>query len=358
MPVSIKTLENKAKKALLAAKNTQELEAIFKQYLGSKGELTLVLRSLAKLPKTKRVSAGKAANAAKGILLAAFEAQKKKLQKAVSTQPKDWLDISVPGTKIEKGHLHPVTLTRRRAEDIFRSMGFAVAEGPEVETEWYNFDALNIAKDHPARDMWDTFWLKPENPKSEIPSLDSRRGGRNPKQRLLLRTHTSPVQVRYMETHQPPLRIIASGRCFRYEATDASHETNFHQLEGLMVGKDITASNFKAVIQEFLSRFFAKPVSIRLRPTYFPFTEPSFEVDASCVICGAKGCSVCGGDGWLELMGAGMVHPNVFKAVGYNPKDWQGFAFGVGIDRLAMLKYKINDVRLFMSGDLRFLQQF
>ena len=349
MALSVKMLENKAKKALLTASNSQELEAVFKQYLGSKGELTLVLRSLAKLPKTKRASAGKAANNAKGILLATFAAQKKKLQKAVSTQSKDWLDISVPGTKLEKGHLHPVTLARRRAEDIFRSMGFAVAEGPEVETEWYNFDALNIAKDHPARDMWDTFWLKqPEGvQKSKVKS-----------QKFLLLTHTSPVQVRYMETHQPPLRIIASGRCFRYEATDASHETNFHQLEGLMVGKDITASNFKAVIQEFLSRFFAKPVSIRLRPTYFPFTEPSFEVDASCVICGAKGCSVCGGDGWLELMGAGMVHPNVFKAVGYNPKEWQGFAFGVGIDRLAMLKYKINDVRLFMAGDLRFLQQF
>ncbi|MDO8577444.1 MAG: phenylalanine--tRNA ligase subunit alpha [Candidatus Wildermuthbacteria bacterium] len=342
MALNIKTLQSKAKKDFLEAKNGQELEGIFKQYLGPKGELTLILRSLGKLSKQKRVKLGKAANETKNALIELFETQEKKLQKAGVKQTQDWLDITAPGTKIESGHLHPVTLVQRRAEAIFRSMGFEIAQGPEIESEWYNFDALNIAKDHPARDMWDTFWLKPENLK----------------QRLLLRTHTSPVQIRYMETHQPPLRIISPGRCFRYEATDASHETNFYQLEGLMVGKDVTASNFKAVIQEFLSRLFAKPVAIRLRPTYFPFTEPSFEVDASCVICGAKGCSVCGGDGWLELMGAGMVHPNVLKAVGYNPKDWQGFAFGVGLDRLAMLKYKVNDLRLFFSGDLRFLQQF
>ncbi|MDO8632968.1 MAG: phenylalanine--tRNA ligase subunit alpha [bacterium] len=349
MASSVKALQNKAGKAFLEAKNRQELEGIFKQYLGPKGELTLILRSLGKLSKQKRVKLGKDANETKNALLELFEAQEKKLQKAGAKPAQDWLDITAPGTKIESGHLHPVTLVQRRAEAIFRSMGFEIAKGPEIESEWYNFDALNIAKDHPARDMWDTFWLKqPE----EVQKQKAK------SQRSLLRTHTSPVQIRYMETHQPPLRIISPGRCFRYEATDASHETNFYQLEGLMVGKDVTASNFKAVIQEFLSRLFAKPVAIRLRPTYFPFTEPSFEVDASCVICGAKGCSVCGGDGWLELMGAGMVHPNVLKAVGYNPKDWQGFAFGVGLDRLAMLKYKVNDLRLFFSGDLRFLQQF
>ena len=342
MALNVKTLENRAKKTLLEAQDLEQLEGLFKQHLGSKCELTLFWRSLAKLPKAKRKSAGKAANEAKATLSIVFEEQKKKLQKGSAQKGQEPFDVTAPGTRIERGHLHPITLVQRRAENIFRSMGFEIAQGPEIETEWYNFDALNIAKDHPARDMWDTFWLKPQNQR----------------ERLLLRTHTSPVQIRYMESHEPPLRIISPGRCFRYEATDASHEFNFYQLEGLMVGKDVTASNFKAVIQEFLTRLFAKPVTVRLRPTYFPFTEPSFEVDASCVICQAKGCSVCGGDGWLELMGAGMVHPNVLKAVGYNPKDWTGFAFGVGIERLAMLKYRVNDIRLFFGGDLKFLQQF
>lgn len=239
-------------------------------------------------------------------------------------------------------------------------MGFSVVEGPELESEWYNFDALNIPANHPARDMWDTFWIKDpkgiQNTKYKI-------------QKLLLRTHTSPVQIRYMESHNPPLRIIAPGRIFRYEATDATHEINFYQLEGLMIGKDVSTRSFKGVIQEFYQRFFGKPVHIRLRPSYFPFTEPSFEVDMSCVLCDGKGftlsegselkgCASCGQDGWLEMMGAGMVHPNVFKAVGYVPGEWQGFAFGMGLDRLAMMKYKINDIRLLYSGDLRFLQQF
>ena len=246
-------------------------------------------------------------------------------------------DITVPGERIIGGHLHPLTLVRRKIEEIFQAMGFSIVEGPEVETEWYNFDALNIPKDHPARDMWDTFYLK--------------KGG-------LLRTHTSPVQIRYMEKHQPPFRIIVPGRIFRHEATDASHEINFYQVEGLMVGKEISASNFKAIIQEFLSRFFDKRIAIRLRPSFFPFTEPSFEVDIKCLVCGGRGCSVCSRTCWLELIGAGMVHPNVLKAGGINPRNWQGFAFGLGMDRLAMMKYKIDDIRLFYSGDLRFLQQF
>jgi len=246
-------------------------------------------------------------------------------------------DITVPGERIIGGHLHPLTLVRRKIEEIFQAMGFSIVEGPEVETEWYNFDALNIPKDHPARDVWDTFYLK--------------KGG-------LLRTHTSPVQVRYMQKHQPPFRIIVPGRIFRHEATDASHEINFYQVEGLMVGKEISASNFKAIIQEFLSRFFDKRIAIRLRPSFFPFTEPSFEVDIKCLVCGGRGCSVCSRTCWLELIGAGMVHPNVLKAGGINPRNWQGFAFGLGMDRLAMMKYKIDDIRLFYSGDLRFLQQF
>jgi phenylalanyl-tRNA synthetase alpha chain len=226
-------------------------------------------------------------------------------------------------------------------------MGFAVAEGPEIETEGYNFDALNIPADHPARDLWDTFWLK---------DIDTNKKGNERK--TLLRTHTSPVQVRYMQSHTPPFRIIAPGRVFRYEATDAHHNFDFFQLEGLVVGENISVAHFRAVLLEFYKRFFEKDVSIRLRPSYFPFTEPSFEVDMSCIICNGKGCSSCGHTGWLEMMGAGMVHPNVFKAAGYMPDTWQGFAFGMGLDRLAMMKYKIDDVRLLLEGDIRFLEQF
>ena len=243
--------------------------------------------------------------------------------------------------------MHPLTQVQRKVEEIFQSMGFSIVEGPEIETEWYNFDALNIPKDHPARDLWNTLWLKPQNQKSKIKN-----------QKLLLRTHTSPVQVRYMEKNQPPLRIIVPGRVFRHEATDASHETNFYHIEGLMVDKNVSVANFKAIIQKFFQKFFERQIEIRLIPCYFPFTEPSFEVDITCLACGGKGCPACQKTGWMEIMGAGMVHPQVFKNSGLNPKEWQGFAFGMGLDRLAMMKYKIDDIRLFYSGDLRFLGQF
>lgn len=236
------------------------------------------------------------------------------------------INVTAPGKRPSRGHLHPLTLVQNKAIDIFSSMGFEVAEGPEVETEYYNFDALNIPKNHPARDMWDTFWLK------------------NSK---LLRTHTSPVQIRYMEANQPPFRIIAPGRIFRYEATDATHEAQFYQLEGLMVGKKITFANLKAVMETFFQEFFGeKDIKVRLRPSYFPFVEPGVEVDIKF-----KGK-------WLEIAGAGMVHPKVLENVKIDPREWQGFAFGMGIDRLAMIKYKIDDVRLFYGSDLRFIKQF
>jgi phenylalanyl-tRNA synthetase alpha chain len=259
----------------------------------------------------------------------------------------DWFDETIPGQIPSFGHLHPLTLVRMKSQDIFQTMGFYTVDGPEIENEWYNFDALNIPKDHPARDMWDTFWLR--NVRSQ-----ELKG----KYRLLLRTHTSPLQIRFMEKNNPPFRIIAPGRVFRHEATDASHEINFYQLEGLMVDKYVSVSNFKAVIEGFFSIFFNKRIKIRLRPSYFPFVEPGFEIDISCINCLGKGCSSCKKMGWVEVMGAGMVHPLVFKNVGLNPKFWQGFAFGIGLDRLAMMKYKIDDVRLFYSGDLRFLYQF
>ena len=337
--INLKLLKNQAEKEMDRAGDLKVLNEVFKKYLGKNGKLTLVLRSLEKLPKAKRVEIGKEANQIKNFLRIEFDKKNQEIKEKVQreAEEKEWIDITAPGKKPVLGHLHPLTLVKRKTEEIFQVMGFSVVEGPEVETEWYNFDALNIPKDHPARDMWDTFYLK---------------------NKLLLRTHTSPVQIRYMEKNNPPLRIIVPGRIFRHEATDASHEFNFYQVEGLMVDKKISAANFKAVIQEFFRRFFEKPIEIRMRPSFFPFTEPSFEVDMTCLNCKGKGCSVCSQSGWIEMMGAGMVHPNVLKATGLNPKNWQGFAFGIGMDRLAMMKYKINDIRLFHSGDLRFLQQF
>lgn len=236
------------------------------------------------------------------------------------------IDVTAPGKKQERGHLHPLTLVQQKAVDIFSSMGFEVVEGPELEEEYYNFDALNIPANHPAREMHDTFWLK-----------DKR----------LMRTHTSPVQIRYMENHQPPIRIIAPGRVFRYEATDASHEVQFYQLEGLMIGKKITLTDLKGVMETFFQKFFnSKDIKLRLRPSYFAFVEPGVEVDMKF-----KGK-------WMEIAGAGMVHPRVLEAGKINPNEWQGFAFGMGLDRLAMIKYKIDDIRLFYSGDLRFINQF
>ena len=233
----------------------------------------------------------------------------------------------MPGEEISLGHIHPLSKVLQRCGAIFERMGFSVVEGPEAESEWYNFDALNFPKNHPARDIQDTFWLK-----NKV---------------KLLRTHTSPVQVRYMESHKPPVKIVVPGKVFRYEATDASHEMQFYQLEGLMIGKDIAVTDFKGVVQNFFNEFFERKVNMRLRPGYFPFTEPSFEID----IQDKKG-------NWLECAGAGMVHPNVLKNSGVDSKKWQGFAFGFGIDRVAMIKHNINDIRLFYSSDLRFLNQF
>jgi len=337
-----KTLKNTAEIELKKAKTLKELDGVFRVYLGRKGELTKILRSLGNLPSKERAALGKEANEVRHILQESFDKKQKELGWNKEDQLASVIDVTAPGEKVEVGHLHPITQTRRKVEEIFGSMGFVVADGPEVEDEWHNFDALNIPAGHPARDLWDTFWLKAK--KDNKP--------------LLLRTHTSPVQVRYMQANKPPIRIIVPGRTFRYEATDASHEINFYQVEGLMVDENISVANFKAVIQEFFTRFFDKNVTIRLRPSYFPFTEPSFEVDISCVLCEGKGCSSCGHSGWLEMLGSGMVHPNVLKSVGYNQKNLTGFAFGMGLDRLAMMKYKIPDVRMFFASDLRFLKQF
>lgn len=238
------------------------------------------------------------------------------------------------------GHLHPLTIVTRDIISIFADMGFAVAEGPEIENEHYNFDALNIPGHHPARDMWDTFWLKPAHA------------------RELLRTHTSPVQVRYMESNKPPIRIIAPGKVFRHEATDATHEAQFYQIEGLMVDTDVSLAHLKWVLETFFRKLFGQTVSVRFRPSYFPFVEPAVEIDMSCFKCSGSGCSVCKTTGWIEIMGAGMVHPKVLEAAGVDSTTYRGFAFGGGIDRLLMLKYGVDDIRLLYSGDLRVTNQF
>ncbi|MBI2639408.1 MAG: phenylalanine--tRNA ligase subunit alpha [Candidatus Sungbacteria bacterium] len=360
----IKKIERSAKTEIPEAKTAEDLQELKIQFLGrERGALTLILRGLKQLPEKERVRVGKDANKLRGLLESLFEKRGRELEALTieSVLKTERIDVTRPGVRQKRGHLHPHTTVLDEIERIFGSMGFEVAEGPEVETEHYNFDALNIPADHPARDMWDTFWLRQNESKRQ-----NSPPGANPPQaekvksneRLLLRTHTSPVQIRYMEKHNPPFRIIAPGRAYRYEATDASHEFQFYQVEGLMVDKTVSIANFKAVIESFFSQLFKTKVRTRLRPSYFPFVEPGFEVDIACVICNQKGCSPCKKTGWLEMMGAGMVHPNVFKAAGYNPKQWQGFAFGMGLDRIVMMKYKIPDIRLFHSGDLRFLKQF
>ena len=335
-------LTNRAKKQITDAQDLKDLDDIFRSYLGKKGELTQLLRSLAEMSPDLRQKQGKAANDLRNSLQQDFERRKQELQTVLinESEKNDIIDITAPAAKLPKGHLHPLTHIQRKAQEIFQSMGFTIAEGPEIETEFYNFDTLNIPSNHPARDMWDTFWLKPKN------------AG------FLLRTHTSPVQARYMEKNNPPLRIIVPGRCFRHEATDSSHDAQFYQVEGLVVDKDISMAHLKGTLEEFFSCFFEEKISIRLRPSYFPFVEPGFEIDMSCLVCEGRGCSVCSQSGWVEMMPGGSPHPNVLKTAGLDPHEWTGFYINIGLDRLAMMKYGIDDIRLFYNGDLRLVNQF
>ncbi len=310
------------------------LEALRVEYLGRKAKLALLLRSLGELPKEERARIGERANRIRISLEESFRRKSEVLKKA---SKKEISDFTLPGLRPERGAAHPLTQTIHEIIRIFERLNFEWVEGREVETEFYNFTALNIPKDHPSRDSFDTFFT---------------RGGH------LLRSQTSTVQIRVMEKSKPPLRIVAPGRVYRPDTVDASHSFMFHQIEGLMVDDRTTFADLKGVIHLFLGALFGGKIDIRFRPHFFPFTEPSVEVDVTCFICDAKGCSVCGQKGWLEIMGAGSVDPAVFEAVGYDPKKVQGFAFGLGVERICMLRHGINDIRLFFENDIRFLRQF
>ena len=319
------------------AKDLDALEQVRVEALGRKGSLAQV--NVGSIAPEERARAGKALNEIKQKIQKAFETRRIALATMAlySRVHTEWLDLTLPAPGPRPGSLHPVTIIQNEIEDLFTSLGFAVLDGPEVETEYHNFDALNIPPEHPARDMQDTFWLSNGH---------------------LLRTHTSPVQVRGMEKLGPPLRMIAPGRVFRNEEVDASHEHTFYQLEGMMIDHKVTVAHLIYFMKTLLSAIFHREAVVRLRPGYFPFVEPGFELDIGCLICAGVGCPVCKQSGWVELLPCGLVHPNVLRMSGINPDEWGGFAFGLGLTRLAMMRYGIDDIRLFASGDLRFLRQF
>lgn len=340
----LEELKTKAVTELGLINNLSELEKWRVRYLGRKGDLTSLLRGLSSLPIEDRRAAGAAANDIKALLEADLQQREQALkeQELVSVLERTRVDVTLPGYPVPLGRLHPTTQTLREICAVFVSMGFQIVEGPEVEWDYYNFEALNIPEDHPARDMWATFWL------------DSRSGDRS----RLLRTHTSPMQIRLMETVRPPIRALMPGRVFRYEATDATHESMFYQVEGLAVDQGITMSDLKGTLFEFARRLFGEGRKARFRCDYFPFVEPGVEMAIDCFICQGAGCRLCGNTGWIEILGAGMVHPEVLRRVNYDPEIYTGFAFGMGVERIPMLRYGIDEIRLFYGNDLRFLKQF
>jgi len=331
-------ISREAEKAVAAAEDLKALDDIRVHYLGKKGELTALLKSLGKLSAEERPAAGQAINQAKQAVQALIEARKAELEKAdiEARLAREAVDVTLPGRGQQRGGLHPVTRTLERIEAIFREAGFHVEDGPEIEDEFHNFEALNIPEHHPARAMHDTFFVRPGE---------------------VLRTHTSPVQIRSMMESEPPLRLIAPGRVYRCDS-DVTHTPMFHQVEGLLVDRNVSMGHLKGILVDFLRAFFEKDLAVRFRPSYFPFTEPSAEVDMECVICSGDGCRVCSGTGWLEVLGCGMVHPEVFRHVNIDSEEWRGYAFGMGVERLAMLRYGVDDLRLFFENDLRFLRQF
>lgn len=336
---NLEALAVSARARIEAAVTAEELEAVRVEVLGRKGALATVSKDMAKLTGEQKAAVGKLLNAAKQSLEGAFDAKKAAFDGAAlaARLESEWVDLTIPAPEPGRGSLHPLTQIQAEIEDLFLSLGFTILDGPEVESDEHNFDALNIPADHPARDMQDTFWLE---------------GG------WLLRTHTSPVQVRGMRKLGPPLRMIAPGRVFRNEEVDASHEHTFYQLEGMMVDKDVSVAHLLYFMKTLLSAIFKREVTVRLRPGYFPFVEPGFELDIQCLICGGPGCPVCKHSGWVELLPCGLVHPNVLRKSGIDPEEYGGFAFGLGLTRLVMMRYGIDDIRQLQGGDLRFLRQF
>ena len=336
---ALAALEQQAGEAVAAAADLKALDELRVRYLGKKGLLTEQLKQLGRLPAEQRPQAGQAINIAKKQVQEAIEARKNELQNAALEErlAVERVDVTLPGRGQHSGGLHPVTRTLQRIEQLFSSMGFESVGGPEIEDDYHNFEALNIPAHHPARAMHDTFYI------------DAHR---------VLRTHTSPVQIRVMETQKPPFRVIAPGRVYRCDS-DLTHTPMFHQVEGLLVDENVSFADLKGLLDEFLKHYFEQDdLSVRFRPSYFPFTEPSAEVDIECVMCAGQGCRICSHTGWLEVLGCGMVHPNVFNHVGVDNEQYTGLAFGMGVERLTMLKYGVNDLRLFFENDLRFLQQF
>jgi phenylalanyl-tRNA synthetase alpha chain len=336
----LRAIEDQFERDRAEVVDRRSLEELRSRYLSRKaGLITTQLQKLGQLPSAERAEFGRAANELKSRVEAAIEM----LEQSVAAREKraaltrEALDVTLPGNRRRTGHHHPLTIARREMEDIFIAMGYTVAEGPEVETTYYNFEALNFPAGHPSRDPKDTFYIADD---------------------IILRTHTSPVQIRTMERMQPPVRIICPGRVFRRDAADATHSPMFHQIECLLVDEGVTFSDLKGTLERFHKEFFGEKTKTRLRPSFFPFTEPSAEVDVSCVFCDGAGCRICKHTGWIEVMGSGMVHPNLYKCVNYDPEKYTGFAFGGGIERYAMLKYNISDIQLFFQNDMRFLEQF
>ena len=338
MIAELEELQRKAETEIAEVRTEKDLLEVKTRYLGRKGLLTGLLRNIGSVSPEERPLFGKQSNEVKDILTVKIEAalQGIKAIEKGDTLTRERVDVTLEGRRIKPGRLHPVTQVREEICSIFASFGFSVVEGPEVEQDYYNFEALNIPKDHPARDMQDTFYIEDN---------------------IVLRTHTSPVQVRTMLKQKPPVRILSPGRVYRPDS-DISHTPMFHQIEGLLVDKGVRFADLKGILTVFLQEVFGEDTRIRFRPSFFPFTEPSAEVDIQCVMCRGEGCRVCGQTGWLEILGSGMVHPEVFKNVGYNPEEYSGFAFGLGLERIAMLKYGISDIRLFFENDWRFLEQF
>ncbi|MDD5653412.1 MAG: phenylalanine--tRNA ligase subunit alpha [Candidatus Omnitrophica bacterium] len=338
--IDIAVLQKTIEEEIIKINSSQELEAFRLKYLGRKGVIAGLTAAIPTLAKEERATFGQQANAMKNRLLELIAEKEKSFSGQPAATQNQAIDIGMPGIAQQIGRVHPITQVVEEICTIFTRMGFSIVEGPEIETEYNNFTGLNIALEHPSRDAFDTFYLKPQE------------------KGLLLRSHTSPVQIRVMKSCEPPLAVVVPGRVYRPDATDASHLFMFHQIEGFMVDAGIRFSDLKGILETFAKAVFGDDIKMRFRPHFFPFTEPSAEMDISCIICKGKGCSVCGRKGWLEILGSGMIHPNVFEHVGYDSKKYTGFAFGMGIERIAMLKYGITDIRMFCENDLRFLNQF